>query len=124
MRRFLDVSVSWERVSPESAEQGDADARGFVIRGLEFEIGECTGEPVLEAYSASEALREIRDRGCTAYVSVSSRGATFSPTEAQHTDYSDGSETTYSVHVEGPERLIRALVRAVNVAHPSHLTEV
>ncbi len=111
-RTFLEVSVTWEQVTPESAEQGDAEARGFVIGGLDWPAEECTGEPVTVDMTAADVLREIHNRWCYGYGHESETGATFTANEAQHTDFATGAETTYSVHVRGPARLIRALVRA------------
>lgn len=112
MRKFLDVSVTYDRVSHESAEAGDTEENGYVVGSQEWPLAECEGETVSEAMNASEALREILDRGCTCSVSESGTGASFYAGEPQHTDYSTGDVTSYHVHVKGPARLIKALVRA------------
>lgn len=111
MRKFLNVAVTWDNVTPESAEQGDAESRGFVIDGREYPIEECEGEATSEEHTAAEALREIKDRSCTDYVYVSPTGATFTSADSV-TDFRTGAEMSYSVHVNGPERLVRALVKA------------
>ena len=79
------VSKTFEVVTQESAEQGDADSRGF----------EYHDEPM----DRSDVVRELRRGG---YIEPSASflsGLRWVSTEAEQ-DYSDGSYTTYSLHIK------------------------
>ena len=121
-RRYLEVSVTYERVTPESAEHGDVEERGFMVAGSQsrffwrMPIEEALGESVSELLTAHDVLRVIRSHHCCYSASVSATGATFGSAEPQDEDHV-GAKVEYTVHVEGPERLVRALVRAAKPCH-------
>lgn len=105
----LRFRVTWERVTPESAEHGDADSHGFV------EALEPEGFTLREALEAIES--ESPARASLSYVEASDSVASgarwitwgFSP------DYATGDSLSLSLHipetVSGPSRarLVRLL---------------
>jgi len=105
--------VTWERVTPESAEHGDAEARGF-----RFRLDHKTRDYALTLREALEAVKESSPtRASLSYVEASDSVASgarwitwgFSP------DYSTGDSLALSLHipetVSGPSRarLVRLL---------------
>lgn len=79
-------SITYEVITPESAEHGEAEARGFIYEDLEFR----------------EAFQRIQYKGgysnCEAseYPVRSSRWLTFYGIDE---DYCTGSETHWSLHI-------------------------
>lgn len=88
--------VTYEIVTPESAEHGDAAERGYAMPGdWHYELpADCYG-PAAAAFKAEHAL-DLRSAvgmmGC-----VEDSGRWFSETDGR-VDYQDGSETRYSLH--------------------------
>jgi len=111
--------VTWERVTPESAEHGDAEARGFVDRdGFRSRLEHKNRDYALTLREALEAVKESSPtRASLSYVEASDSVASgarwitwgFSP------DYSTGDSLSLSLHipetVSGPSRarLVRLL---------------
>ena len=79
------VSKTFEVVTQESAEVGDAEERGFVFQD--------------EIMDFDEVVRELRTGGYFYPSSSHLSDLRWISTEAEQ-DYSDGSYTTYSLHVE------------------------
>lgn len=79
------VSKTFEIVTPESAEYGDAEERGFEFEDV--------------SYTESELEKELRNNG---YMYLSSSGTphsgTWITTHEEVEDYGDGSTITYSLH--------------------------
>lgn len=81
-----DFSITYETITPESAEHGEADDMGYVYEGIDFR----------------EAFQRIRDTGgsshCEAneYPACSPRWLTFYGIEE---DYCTGATTNWSLHI-------------------------
>ena len=88
------VSKTYEIVTPESAEEGDAEERGF-----EFENTKMT---------LAEVLSEVRDLG--SHHVQSNRSTQISLYgQGEYVDYSTGDTKTYALHIRGPSRAISRL---------------
>jgi hypothetical protein len=74
----LTMSKTYEVITPESAEQGDAEERGFEYEDREFD-------------TLWDMAQELRDNG------VSDSGNWFSTIDPER-DYQTGAETYYSFH--------------------------
>ncbi len=122
-RAFLSVSMTYEVVTEESAEHGDAEERGFMV-GTDCPFfwrlpadSWSADKQTDYAMAAHETLRLIRGNHCCYSVSVCGDAVSFYSAEPQDHDYHDGSRTEYTIHVKGPARLLRALVRAAKPRH-------
>lgn len=104
------IAITYEIVTPESAEIGDAEERGWIDEeGVLIEPDEDNDETLVEA-----AAKFLRDEGATEPSSSSfHRGVWYSWPDSQ-TDYRTGAETTQSYHLRGftpaQEEQIHALV--------------
>jgi len=119
--------VTWERVTPESAEHGDAEARGFVDRdGFRSRLEHKNRDYALTLREALEAVKESSPtRASLSYVEASDSVASgarwitwgFSP------DYSTGDSLSLSLHipetVSGPSRA--RLVRLISIQERNRL---
>lgn len=108
----VSVSITWQRVSPESAENGDVETHGFRIGHRDFEFDQCDAD-VNEILTAREAIEVIRGWGCTEPEYWGRGPARFYAADAQSQDFGDGSETSYTVHVLGDPRLLAAICREI-----------
>lgn len=79
------VSKTFERVTEESAQNGDAEERGFVFED--------------EIMDFDDVVRELRTQGYYDPSSSHLSGLRWVSTEPEQ-DFSDGSYTIYSLHVE------------------------
>lgn len=125
--RFVNLSApfrsewraTWERVTPESAEHGDAEARGFVDRdGFRFRLEHKTRDYRLTLREALDALESASPRRAS-LVAVEASDSV--PTAARWItwqfcpDYETGDSLSLSLHipgtVSGPSRarLVRLL---------------
>jgi hypothetical protein len=109
MFRFLEVRVSYQIVTPESAAEGDVAEHGFVVCGQEWPLDAVDVDPS-EWCTAHEALRILRDNAPGGEVNFSADHGRATFDGYASTDYRTGAETMYAVHVSGPARLIRALI--------------
>jgi len=83
-------SITYEIMTPESAEQGDAEERGFYLEGLSF------GEAMAEIRSLG--LRGAHCEADSCPISIDCPPRWFSFPEA-HKDYSTGAMTSYALHI-------------------------
>lgn len=88
--------VTYEIVTPESAEHGDAAERGYVMPGgWQYELpNDCCGD-VATKFAAEHALTLREAIGLMSCVEDS--GHWFVETDGR-VDYQDGNETRYSFH--------------------------
>ena len=90
MRQKRTATITYDIVTPESAEHGDYAETGFYAPGgWRFE------EPD-ESLTPGDVLRWAADRGCW----FDNGDGSFYCGQPD-TDYSDGSETSYAVHFRG-----------------------
>jgi hypothetical protein len=93
--------ITYETITPESAEYGDAADRGYEQKGL-------------TADSAADMVRELRYAGATdASSSHWHRGIWYTAYGDQN--YRDGSHTNRSFHIKAPEATQRAIAKAMGV---------
>ncbi len=123
---MLTLSITYERVTPESAEHGEAEERGYLSSqcGLHLpiddvmQLGEADRAAATErTMRAHEALREIRESHCGYSATWYGDSVAFYSSEPQEHHYSDGSTVENTVFVRGDKRLLRALIRAVKPTH-------
>lgn len=106
MHRYqVRIRVSYEVVTPESAEQGDADERGWVD-----EEGAIYGLCEAETHLRNEGIQQASCYPLTAD-DVAHAWLTGFPS----TDYRTGAETTHDYHIEGHPRAKLALFRALGL---------
>lgn len=88
-------NVTYEIVTPESAEHGDAAERGFIgVAGLQFSIDGICGQPAAELKAeCGMSLREAFDRMCA----VEDCGHWFAEVDGRP-NYQTGADTRYSFH--------------------------
>lgn len=77
------ISKTYEIVTPESAENGEAEERGFEFEDV--------------AYTFKELVDEMRNYIHPSSMPMSGNTREWLSTEAEQ-DYQDGSYTTYSLH--------------------------
>jgi len=101
--------VTYEIVTPESAENGEAAEGGFAMPGgWQYELpADCCGAAA-GAFKAQHALDLRSAVGMMG--SVEDSGLWFSETEGR-VDYQDGSETRYSLHC--PESITASSYRRI-----------
>jgi hypothetical protein len=118
----LELTFTYDVITPESAEHGDAAEYGFYAPGgWKYPIGgsECpepmsledaTPEPTVAR--ARDVLRDIRDTcGC---VEVEAYGGRLSAYACDPSiDWRTGEDTRIAAHVTGHPRLIAALAKAL-----------
>lgn len=93
--------VTYEIITPESAEEGDVDERGYEHKGL-------------TADSVTDMVRTLRNDGATeASSSHWHKGLWYTAYGDQ--DYRDGSTTNRSFHIRAPEAVQRLIARAMGV---------
>lgn len=87
--------VTYEIVTPESAEHGDAAERGFIgVAGLQFSIDGLCGQPAAELKAeCGMSLREAFDH----VGAVEDCGQWFAEVDGRQ-DYKTGAETRLSFH--------------------------
>lgn len=88
------VSKTYEIVTPESAEEGDVEERGF-----EFENTKMTLAEVL--YEVKDLGSHVVQRDGSTRISLYGQG--------ESVDYRTGDTTTYALHIRGPSRAISRL---------------
>jgi hypothetical protein len=100
------VSKTYEVVTPESAEEGDVEDRGFEYEKTRM--------------SLRDLIREIKDLGSfefdsspmtiTEIVRRGNAGASLTLyTMDTHTNYQTGAETSYALHIKGSPRAMKRL---------------
>lgn len=88
------IRITFEVVTPESAEHGDAADRGWIDEcGVPFDDDD-------DETAAEAAARFLLDRGATNASSSRYHPGVWYSDNGDH-DYSDGSETTLSYHLVG-----------------------
>jgi hypothetical protein len=98
MSTTLNLSVSYEVVTEESAEHGDFAYAGWVVEG--------------DNVAFRDALSEIGSRGYPVGMSVRHDALTiFHEAEA---DYRTGEHTSEATHIQGDPRAIARLARMVS----------
>lgn len=108
-KTFLTVVYTYAQYTPESAEDGEASERGFYEPGgWRFLVEDATaGHP--KAVEATDLLRELRRViGSVAYMQLLPGRLTVA-SHSYTLDYGTGTDESVTAHVEGPERLLRAL---------------
>lgn len=90
------VAISYEVVTPESAEIGDADERGWTNEGEELTLGDTLA--TLRRYAPYD---DIQDNGTR---------ASFYEADGTH-DYRTGADRRQCVHVTASPRALSRLVR-------------
>jgi hypothetical protein len=115
-KTFVSVCYTYERVTPESAEDGDCSERGwYQPGGWYFDSYDMTaGERV--PMTARDLLREIQSEvGYVEYLQLSAKGRELMVVGARNTvDYSTGEDESITAHIEGHPRLVRALHRKLS----------
>lgn len=100
--------VTYEIITPESAEEGDVAERGYEHKGL-------------TADSVTDMVRTLRNDGATeASSSHWHKGLWY--TAYGEMDYRDGSTTNRSFHIRAPEAVQRLIARAMGVKGASGRT--
>lgn len=93
------LSITFDRITPESAERGEPEESGYEDEGREIKADEIdleNGET-----DASLAAKEIIDRGSVEPSSTSFHPGVWYTTIDPDRDMRDGSETYYSFHLKG-----------------------
>jgi hypothetical protein len=122
MKTKLELSYSYEIVTHESAEDGEAAERGFYEPGgWKYPLPEFGGRPIEEApkaqiVSAREALEAITDLlGGIDSAEPCGDSLDVYPCDGS-TNFRTGAETRIHAHVKGDARLIAALAHALKDA--------
>lgn len=108
--------ITYDLISPESAEEGDVEERGYYAPGgWTFPDPGYTGERAREfgadnALSVDEVLRWAQDRGPW----HGERGTYYDEGDPD-TDYSTGEETRYAVHFEVSPGTLKRIERLLGV---------
>lgn len=92
------VSKTYDLVTYESAEDGEAAESGFVFEGYRMTL--------------RETLREIDDLGCF-HLQRDADGLTLYRQDAE-VDFRSGDSTTYALHVRGHRSNITRLARFIS----------
>lgn len=91
----MKYSITYEVITAESAENGDAAERGYKIEN--------------ESARIKEVIAAARNLG----IFVESGGRWWHTVDADHGDYRSGEETYYSLHVPALERKGKEKSRAI-----------
>ena len=90
------MRVTYEIITPESAENGDAEERGFVLPASGFHLKVPIDE--ISDFDDSELIWDLRDaEQWLGRNGMEDSGRWFNTLDAE-TDYSTGTETYYSLH--------------------------
>lgn len=97
------VSMTYEVVTPESAEHGDVEDRGYDYQDKRMSLSDVVRE--VESHGPYDEIQEMDDR----------RGALLRLYESDgSTDYRTGAETRHQLHIRGSERAIRRLAQVLD----------
>lgn len=96
------VSMTYEVVTPESAEYGDAEDRGYEYEDRRMSLG--------------DVVRELHRKGPWDEVQVHSTLLRAYGADGD-VDYRTGAETRYDLHVRGSERAIKRLAQYLESGH-------
>ena len=98
------VSLTYDVVTPESAEHGDVEDRGYVYEDERMSLG--------------DVVREMNRRGPWEEVQVDRHLLRAYESEGS-VNYRTGAETTHAIHVRGSERAIKRLAQYLESGHAS-----
>lgn len=96
------VSMTYEIITPESAEHGDVEDQGYDYQDKRMSLSDVVRE--VESHGPYDEIQEMSD----------SRGALLRLYESEGSiNYRTGAETRHALHIRGSERAIRRLAQVL-----------